>query len=149
MSTIRKPALLGMILILAPLSAQAVFYKWVDQNGVTQYTQSPPPSGHYREMSSPPPPASTAEQAPVAPASPQEDSASALAKTPSPDPQLQAKHQQELQQSCRIARQNLQLLENRARLRIKAADGSLRVMSEEEKQAKLVETRKMIDENCQ
>ncbi|MEJ2565650.1 MAG: DUF4124 domain-containing protein [Gammaproteobacteria bacterium] len=148
MSTIRKLPLLGMILILAPLSAQAVFYKWVDENGVTQYTQSPPPSGGYQEMSSPPPPASTSEQQPAATASPQQDSTSAPAKTPSPDPQMQAKRQHALEQNCQIARQNLDLLENHARLRVKAADGSLRVMSEQEKQAKLEETRKMLDENC-
>lgn len=149
MSTIRTGPLLGILLILAPLSAHAVFYKWVDENGITQYTQSPPPSGHYQTLSSPAPAVSTSEQQPAAAPSPRQDSASAPATTPPPDdPQLQAKHQQQRQQNCRLARQRLTQLENHARIRYTAADGSVRVMGEEEKQAKLVETRKMIQEMC-
>lgn len=149
MSTIRKGVLLGMLLILAPLSAHAVFYKWVDENGTTQYTQSPPPSGHYQMMSSPAPAASTSEQQPAAAPSAKQDSASAPAKTPpADDPQLQAKRQQQRQQNCRLARQRLAQLEKHARIRYTAADGSVRVMGEEEKQAKLVETRKMVQEMC-
>lgn len=38
-------AALCLILLLLPLSAQAVIYKWYDENGKVHYSQSPPPKG--------------------------------------------------------------------------------------------------------
>jgi len=152
MSTFTMRLLLGAMLIAITLSAHAAFYKWVDANGVTQYSQSPPPSGHYQEMRSPSPPPvgdTTAEQQKVEASSPTQGSAPARAATPPPDAQQQAKLQMEREQYCQHAEQSLATLENHARLRYTAEDGSIRVMSEEEKQAKITETRKMIDETCQ
>jgi hypothetical protein len=36
------------LLLLLPLSAQAVIYKWYDENGKVHYSQSPPPKGGQR-----------------------------------------------------------------------------------------------------
>jgi len=68
---------------------------------------------------------------------------------PAVDPQTKAQQQAAREQNCQLAKQRLSQLENHPRIRYKAADGSVRVMSEEEKQAKLMETRKMMDEMCQ
>jgi len=152
MSTFSKRLLLGAMLIAVSLSAHAAFYKWVDANGVTQYSQSPPPSGHYQEMRSPsPPPAgdTNAEQQKVEASPPTQGSASARAAAAPPDAKRQAKQAMEQERYCQRARQNLATLENHARLRYKSEDGSLRIMSDEEKQARITETRKMIDETCQ
>ena len=35
----------SLLILSAPLGAASKFYKWVDDNGVTHYTQSPPPEG--------------------------------------------------------------------------------------------------------
>lgn len=35
----------SLLILSAPLGAASKFYKWVDDNGVTHYTQSPPPDG--------------------------------------------------------------------------------------------------------
>ena len=152
MSTFSKRLLLGAMLIAISLSAHAAFYKWVDANGVTQYSQSPPPSGHYQEMHSPsPPPAgdTNAEQQKVEASPPTQGSASARAAAAPPDDQELARQQAAREQNCQLAKQRLSQLENHPRIRYMAADGSVRVMSEEEKQAKLMETRNMMNEMCQ
>jgi len=152
MSTFTKRLLLGAMLIAVSLSAHAAFYKWVDANGVTQYSQSPPASGHYQEMrSTPTPPLSdtSTDDKKVEASPPTKGSATAQAATPPPDAQQQAKLQMEREQYCQRARKSLATLQNHARLRYQAEDGSIRIMSEEDKQAKITETRKMIDETCQ
>ncbi|MBV2122625.1 MAG: DUF4124 domain-containing protein [Candidatus Thiodiazotropha sp. (ex Ctena orbiculata)] len=37
-----------LLLLLLPLNAQAVIYKWYDENGKVHYSQSPPPKGSQR-----------------------------------------------------------------------------------------------------
>lgn len=150
MSMFNKGLPLGVILIAASFSAHGTFYKWVDANGVTQYTQTPPPSGQYQEMHSPPPPSgSTAEQTQQATTAEKQDPPTDSKETPPPDPREMAKQLAAREQNCHLAQQRLTQLENHARLRYKAEDGTIHVMSEEEKQAKLIETRKMAEEMCQ
>ena len=52
-----------MLLALIPLIAQAQLYKWVDENGHTQFADRPPPEGVKYETIKLPPPAP--EPAPV------------------------------------------------------------------------------------
>ncbi len=49
------------LLISAPLAAKT--YRWVDENGVTVYSQKPPPAGPVIEIKPPPPPAISPEEA--------------------------------------------------------------------------------------
>src|SRR3989304_51680 len=51
------PSSIGMlcIYILLAGNAQAAIYKWVDENGDVQYSQTPPPSGVAGETIEPPP----------------------------------------------------------------------------------------------
>ncbi len=150
MSTFTNRLLLGATLIVVSLSVHAAFYKWVDANGVTQYSQSPPPSGHYQVMRSSPPPGDTNPgQSPVDTSPPTQNSATSPAAAAPPDKQQQARQQAAREQNCQLAKQRLTQLENHPRVRITAADGSVRVMSEEEKQAKLLETRKIVNDMCQ
>jgi Domain of unknown function (DUF4124) len=134
------------------LSVSAAFYKWVDKNGITQYSQTPPATGSYQELHSSPPAAqSNSEQ-------PSQDASSANKESDSNQTKTapQAQHEQDIakqqaarEQNCQLARQRVSILERDGRIRTKAADGSVRVMSEEEKQAKLDESRKMVEEMCQ
>ena len=149
MSRFTKRLLLGAMLIAVSLSANAVFYKWVDAKGVTQYSQSPPPFGHYQEMRSSLPVADTDAQPPEETSPPPQDSATGPAAAAPPDDQQQARQQAAREKNCQLAKQRLSQLENHPRVRYTAADGSVRVISEEEKQTKLMETRKMMDEMCQ
>jgi len=150
MSTFTNRLLLGAMLLVASLSVHAAFYKWVDANGVTQYSQSPPPSGHYQVMRSSPPPGDTnAVPSPVDTSPPTQNSATSPTTAAPPDNQRQAGQQAAREQNCQLAKHRLTQLENHPRVRITAADGSVRVMSEEEKQAKLLETRKMVSDMCE
>ena len=150
MSTLTKRLLLSAILIAVSLSAHAAFYKWVDANGVTQYSQSPPPSGQYKEMrSSLPPGDSNAERQSAETSPPPQNPATEPTPAAPPDDQELARQQAAREQNCQLAKQRLSQLENHPRIRYMAADGSVRVMSEEEKQAKLMETRNMMNEMCQ
>lgn len=49
----RLPVLLVLAMLLAaapPAQAQTRIYKWVDEDGVTHYTQQPPPEGEAEEL---------------------------------------------------------------------------------------------------
>ncbi|MCG8487667.1 MAG: DUF4124 domain-containing protein [Chromatiales bacterium] len=37
-----------LLLLVLPINAQAVIYKWYDENGKVHYSQSPPPKGSQR-----------------------------------------------------------------------------------------------------
>ena len=150
MSTFKKGLLLGVMLIAATLTAQGAFYKWVDANGVTQYTQSPPPSGQYQEMHSSALPASdpASELQREETTAKDQNAPDTAAENPAQDDQKQAAQQAAREQNCQLARQRLAQLETHGRIRYQADDGSIQVMSEEEKQAKLAETRKMMADMC-
>lgn len=47
--------LIGSIMLTQPLLAKT--YKWVDENGVTQYTATPPPTGDFKAIKAPAKPA--------------------------------------------------------------------------------------------
>ena len=52
-----RPALLIILLLTAPLSLAGGIYKWIDENGQVQYTQTPPPNIPAERMKGAPPPA--------------------------------------------------------------------------------------------
>jgi len=144
-----KTLLLGAILIAVTFSAQGAFYKWVDANGVTQYTQSPPPAGQYQGMRSSPPPSPSTAAPQEETAAENQDAPGAQKETSPQDPQELARQQAAREQNCHLAQQRLAQLNNHGRLRYMADDGSVRVMSEAEKQAKLTETLAMMEKMCQ
>ena len=149
MITFKKALLLGAMLIASSLTVHAALYKWVDENGITQYTQTPPPFSRYQEMHLTPPAGHSGPEHQQVETKPEKQNDLATsAKNAPQDDQKQAEQQEAREQNCRLAQQRLPQLENHARMRYTAADGSIHVMSEDEKQAKLVETRAMIAETC-
>ena len=150
MSTFKQALLLGALLISASTTVYAALYKWTDENGVTQYSQNPPPSGHYQEMQSPPPANDSGlEQAPMKASTAKPAPVTGAAGAAPPDDQKQAEQQQARAQNCQLAQQRLSGLENHGRTRYTAADGSVQVMGDDEKQAKIAETRQVIEDMCQ
>ncbi|HSH30492.1 MAG TPA: DUF4124 domain-containing protein [Thiohalobacter sp.] len=128
----------------------AAMYKWVDENGQTHYSQYPPPDREYEALAPPPPPASDAGQA-------QQELEQLLQRQ---DEQRQAREQAEQeaaaagrqaeqrQQACAAARHNLEILTTGGRKRITGPDGVARYLPEEERQAKIAEAQKQIEEYC-
>ncbi|MCU7960926.1 MAG: DUF4124 domain-containing protein [gamma proteobacterium symbiont of Bathyaustriella thionipta] len=102
-----KYLLAATLIVLLPLSAHAKMYKWVDENGQTIYSQTPPAGQAVEIIKAAPPPPPSSNQSPTndllqRAADLQEDRE--LAK------QKAAKQKQEAQQNkanCEAARHNM------------------------------------------
>jgi len=149
----RRPALaaaLGLMLLAAPLPGHSQIYRWVDADGITHFSQTPPPSGQYRHMQAPPPPA--------------EDPRKAQAKIDSINrhiqDQLDAEHKQAQQDRhqqraqaqratiCRQAKKRLTALTIRPHILVTSHDGQTRRMTEPQRQADIKATKGRIAEYC-
>lgn len=145
------------LLILPLLMGAGEVYRWVDENGVVNYTQLKP-EGVEAELVS----ADTGRRvASTPPANP----ASAGAQ-PANQPELSESQQELLSElqaaeqarqeevarikeaNCQQARAVLDRLTARGRIRIRGEDGQERMMSEEERQQRIDEAQRGIAANC-
>jgi len=142
---------IAFFLLSLPTFACAATYQWVDENGVTVYSQLPPPNqADARKVAPPPPPATTPKAA--------QDELRRLQQKLEDlreDRELQAsaqKKESEKQQlrveNCRRARENLQILQQRSRQLIKQSDGTYKRYTPEEKAQKVAEYEAMIKRSC-
>jgi hypothetical protein len=139
----------ALILITTTLAAGKM-YRWVDENGVTQYTQSPPPKGDATEVKPPPPPAVSPEEAQRKLNAQRqqledlrEDRSLAKQKT------KEGKEEKELNtKNCQLARNNLKRLQENPRGRWMQKDGQQTRYSDEERQTKIKEAQDQIQEFC-
>ncbi|CAN5897544.1 DUF4124 domain-containing protein [soil metagenome] len=138
---------LGVALASPGLLAEV--YKWVDDQGQVQYSQSPPP-GRPAQTIKPPP---------------KVDSKSARetleqqlkdAEIRSDKQQEQAEADQKTQEqgderkaACEAARERLTKLEGKPRILQYAEDGSSKRLTEEERQTAIAEARKKIEKYCE
>ncbi len=147
-----KPHILINLLILAGLAtgSQAAMYKWVDANGVTVYSQTPPASGPSTRVKPPPPPAMTPEEARerldrsrqnLEDAA--EDRELASQKDSQKDDQADT-----FKANCSAARNNLMNWEGNPRKLVGQSDGTYARVTEEERQQKMQEGRHMIEKFC-
>ena len=142
---------LGIILLTAPIIGHSKMYKWVDEQGVTHYSQTPPQQG----------PVETIKPAPEPSADPAQ-SKSRLNK------QVEAfnerrKNKQEAQQKedqttaeqkerdtfCEQVRTNLASAKNNQRIAERTDDGQLVQLSEEQRQAKIKKYEDQLQKFCQ
>ena len=136
--------------LFAGTLAAGKMYRWVDEQGVTHYTQSPPPKGEVTEIKKPPPPAISPEEAQRKLTEKQqrledlrEDRDLAKQKG-----QEETEQQERLSKNCEGARNNLSRLEGNPRGRWKGEDGEYRRYDEKERQAKIKEAKAQIQEFC-
>ncbi len=141
---------LAAIGLLVGWPAAAKTYRWVDENGVTVYSQSPPKSGRASEIKPPPPPAVSPEEARrrldrqrQRLEDLREDRA--LKKE---EAQKQRKEQARRENNCAAARGNLKRLIELSRARWKTPDGDYVRLPEQERQKKIETARKQIEEYC-
>lgn len=145
----RTPLLILALTCATPLSAET--YRWVDENGATVYSQSPPPAGRQAEtIKPPPPPAITPEEARRKLDEQRqfledrrEDREIGKEKTAAGKEETQRRSQ-----NCQAARANLKQLEGNTQVRMRDADGQYRRYTEEERQAKMAEARQQIEQYC-
>lgn len=146
-STMRK-LLITTLLTLACSSAMATqMYKWVDENGVTQFSQQPPTDNQYQRMNVTPPPQPTAPTPQAQTASEGEAAATDTEATQQQvaDPEYQA----ELAAYCASLRERLTTMENNPRLRRTREDGSVERITEEERQEMISKAKADLQTHCQ
>jgi hypothetical protein len=144
-----KNLLLACLLILGPQPLLAETYKWINEEGVVTYSQTPPPSGE-------------AERVKLLKSGPSDNQSSQtrlnnlrqrLADS-AEDRELEQQEQEKAdkeqkvkQQNCESARGNLRKLEGLGN-RLYKMGGEYRRLSEEERQRLMQQEREHIKANC-
>lgn len=147
---VRFPFVFASLLLAIGVSpALAGMYKWVDEQGITHYSQTPPPSGNAQQIKPPPTPADSEAAVKRLEAQRQEaQKRHEAGQQDARESQKSAESQAIREESCRLARQNLNTLEAHSRVAVRDADGNMKRLSEEERQTQLSEAKKQVDEYC-
>ena len=135
--------------LLSTQDAVSRIYKWVDEDGNVQYTQSRPtdrPVETIQQRSS----HITDEQAEE-----ELDAITDRAETARKDREFkegyvdEAKAREErLQKNCEIARENLRILRTAARVQDKNEEGNLYYLDDSAKEARIAKSKEQIEANC-
>jgi hypothetical protein len=140
-----------LLALLGGFCAHADVYRWVDENGVTVYSQTPPPEGGADKIK---PNVSTPSRS----AAGTQKQLDAMRKDldeylKDKSEAKQERREQEKREkiaaaNCVTARANLENLEAAAGRLIRLPDGSYTRLTEEERQQRLDEARKATDDYC-
>ncbi|NKI35045.1 DUF4124 domain-containing protein [Wenzhouxiangella sp. XN79A] len=149
---ILKIAGLALLLAAATSGWGQTYYKWTDDEGTTHFTASPPPDRPYETVDTSisvitpsSAPAADADADARSEAEDAGDEAGDEAQMPrraEPDPEVVAAR-------CTQARENLFWLENRRRIEVERADGTVEVVEGEAREAQIAETRAFLEEWCE
>jgi hypothetical protein len=137
-----------VLLVLTSAPLQAEVYKWQDDRGETHYSQTPPPGVPASKLQPHATPNHAGQPDPRL-----KKSLEAFDKRHQQDQEAAQKRaaaaqQAELKtQNCTRARTNLQTLQGHGQIKLKEGDG-YRMLPEGERQAKIAEAQKQIDEFC-
>jgi hypothetical protein len=140
--------LLGLVLTV-PAHAAGI-YKWVDEDGVTHYGQEPPPTADATRVGVDSPPEEELErerremeargEALKADREARRETQQARRET--------AAEREQREQRCADLRASLKKLTENRRLLVRDGDGGVRRLPEEERQERVAEQRRQIEENC-
>jgi hypothetical protein len=143
--------LFGIVLLAAlPGIATAAIYKWVDENGQVQYTETPPPGGiEASEMKPPPEPADQEgtierEQKLEKALDERRGSRDASAKKAAED----ADYNRQKAERCEAARRRLEQAE-RPLTNFVEADGTQRRATEEERLEQIKQSQEQVKKFCE
>jgi hypothetical protein len=132
------------------LPAYGAIYKWVDAQGVVQYSSTPPLTSHAQQVD---PPKAPAED-PKAATEHLRHKLQAFTEHRAPQAQKaeeerKAQAEQALkQQNCKSARWNLEALERRSARRLQDPQGNIIRLTEQDRQERIDEARKQIENYC-
>lgn len=129
--------------LAAPGSAFARIYKWVDDEGNVQYTQTPPADRPAETVVTHIP-----KQVPPAQHPAEGSDQQSAEGGSSGQAQAAADQKEQMKRNCEIARQNAKLLESGIRVKVKDDDGNTAVLDDQQKAAKLAETKKQVELFC-
>ena len=143
----------ALVILALPLLTGADVYRWVDDNGVVNYTQQKPRHVDAELVST-----KRGSSAPSAAAQP--------APAASPRPELDEKQQRLLEElqaaeatrreelaearadNCRRARTLLERLTTKSRIKVRGEDGQVQVLPEEQRQQRISEAQQGVAANC-
>lgn len=152
------PLLITFVAFSSSSVAESSYYRWVDENGVVNYSQQAP-AGVEAELVSKEhafgrrrvTPAAT----PTTPAEPPSASRTEQSQQLTDDDdyqEIEASLQAELaatkRSNCLQARRNLESFQSRGRIRYRDPEGNYQIMSDESKQQKIREFQDQIRANC-
>lgn len=146
---LKKTLLISLTLFTLP--AMAAMYKWVDEEGNTHYSQSPPSEGNeFREVAPPPPPAESPEEAQkrreaIAESIQKQASDKQAAKEEAAKEKAETAKNKE---RCDKLRKDIQTFQNRGRVRKINESGEYETMTDEAKSAQLQKMRAQLKEEC-
>lgn len=133
------------------VTAQGRMYRWVDENGVTVYSQSPPPSGQNATQIKPLSPPSTGEEEAWKDVERMMQKSSDLEQKRQIKADEKKKEEEKKQvkkTNCVAARRNLQVLQGSARARFRTPDGNYRRYTAEERRQKIEEAQAQVKQYC-
>ncbi|WP_342654437.1 DUF4124 domain-containing protein [Pseudomonas sp. F3-2] len=127
---------------VSPVVSQAAqIYKWVDAQGVTHFDAQPPAGQPAQEIET---------QKPVVPPPPSPSQSSGAEEQQATDAKIRrqvAAQDAKRKEACERQRTNLAQLQNNPRVR-EEVNGEFRRFTEEERQARIVEVKQYLDDNC-
>lgn len=139
---------LALLLFLSATGVTAAMYKWVDEDGVTHYTQQPPPAGIEAETMKPPPAVDSKAAGESLQKRLQQFEKNDKEKGEQTEKQQETRlTAQEKKENCRKARERLTSFQ-RPRVNFVDKDGTRRRASEEERQRELKRARDYLQEHC-
>jgi hypothetical protein len=139
---------LGLLIAFGP--AEARTYKWVDENGVTQYSQTPPLKGDYEVVHGPAKPATGANKA----ASDLEIRLDQFEQRREEAARQRAERKKASQQTaqrradCEKSKQNLEYFQSHPQIRYTDKDGNISYLAEEDRQKRMQAIRDNIKKLC-
>jgi hypothetical protein len=140
-------SIFALVLIANPASAK--IYKWVDENGNVQFTQSPPPKGKAVEVK--PRYNAVSDEA----AKSRLDALRSKDKTTRESDNLAEKeavdgdaYEARKKENCTTARKNLKILNSSGQVQAKGSDGKPFYLNDDAKAKKLAQTNAQIAEFC-
>jgi hypothetical protein len=137
-----RPRLLAIaaLLSLIPAIVMAEVYKWVDEDGVTHYSQQPPPSGTPTIITpDAPPPTDTAER---------QDGAGGGDQDGNAEDESGDAEQETIADFCNDLRDREKILQGDRPIRVKAEDGTLTTLDDEGRAQRLERVQGQLRDHC-
>lgn len=141
-----------ILLTTPPTVLAAKFYKWVDANGSTHYTEKPPEPGVGEVINVDSGASSDKEDAMKRLEQRRTQLQEQVDKknNPTVDPTAEAekKNQEIIKSNCEVYRKNLKTMAEHSRIKEKTDTGETRMLPEEERQERMKKAQEYISKNC-
>ena len=155
-SKLTKHLLRTALVLSLPILSGASVYRWVDENGVVNFSQQAPrnvPENAVEEMNTQrfrTNVVSASDNQPRAAEEPQltAEQQALLDDIRSREAAIAEQEASARAETCERARSTLQRLQNSARMRVRSRDGSERIIGEDERQQRIADAKDVITANC-